>query len=82
MKFRSEDNGNCRVYYRHDGRLYCWQDEGSWGQIDLKFLVCSRDGEPSHPVEEPSETPQCPGETATGRALNDFLKIRSLKDES
>lgn len=76
MRFVSEDNGNCRVYYRESNRLFCWQDESSWGRTaDWKFYVCSHDGEPSHEVPEPV-TPPCPGETATGRSLNAFLQTR------
>lgn len=72
LKFFEEDGGFCRVYYKNGVKLYCWQDDGSWGRHDWKFYVCSRDGEPSHEVS-PQETPPCPAETSTGRELNAHL---------
>jgi hypothetical protein len=58
MKFRSEDNGNCRVYYtdsrkRLRNKLYCWQNDGSWGHTYWRFYVCSKDGEPSYSISPP-----------------------------
>jgi len=75
MKFHSEDNGNCRVYYKGEKRLYCWQDEGSWGRTYWRFYRCSKDGEPSHEITSPKEMPPPPGHTPTGRALRDFLLL-------
>ena len=77
MIFDQEDNGNCRVYYRDSKRIYCWQDDGSWGRHDWKFYACSRDGEPSHEVS-PLETKPCPGKTSIGRELNAHLAERVL----
>ena len=73
MKFYSEDNGNCRVYYSNGINLYCWQDDGSWGRHEWKFYVCSRDGEPSYPTK-PVEVPLPPGQTSIGRELIAFLE--------
>ncbi len=73
MKFVSEDNGNCRVYYREEKRLYCWQLDRP-GQF--QFFRCSNDGEPSHEVAPPSDTPPPPQETSIGRELADFLGKR------
>lgn len=77
MKFHSEDNGFCRVYYREGKQLYCWQDDGSWGRHDWKFYVCTRDGEPSHEVAV-RDTPPCPGETSTGNEFNAYLSSRKV----
>lgn len=51
----SIDNGSCRVYYKHNrkGGLFCLQEENLLGEI--QFLMCSKDGEPSHPVFLPLE---------------------------
>ena len=79
MKFYSEDNGNCRVYYSNGINLYCWQDDGSWGRHDWKFYVCSHDGEPSHLASWNAglEVPLPPGQTSIGRELIAFLAVRS-----
>lgn len=72
MQFDSEDNGNCRVYYRNNRKLYCWQDNGSWVRHDWKFYICSKDGEPCYEVS-PQKTPPPPGDTRAGRDLIEFL---------
>lgn len=43
-----EDPGNFRVYFRKvgNGSLYCFQNDGSWGNDRVTFNLCSRDGEP------------------------------------
>ena len=66
LKFHSEDNGNCRVYFKRGRALYCYQEE-----MRGKFVAyrCSNDGEPSYTVTL-MENPQCPGETTTGQSLN------------
>lgn len=70
-KFRSEDNDNCRVYYRADtGGLFCYQLDRPGVFI---FLRCSRDGEPSHPVAPAGPVPPPPGETKIGEELRAFL---------
>jgi hypothetical protein len=79
VKFDSEDNGNCRVYYRDGRSLYCYQDDGSWGRHDWKFYSCTYDGEPSYEVA-PRDIPPCPGETSVGRDLNEFLKSGKTPD--
>jgi hypothetical protein len=56
FKFRNEDSGNCRVYYRGDRFLYCIQNDGSWGKDKFVFYSCSRDGEPSHELRMPLDT--------------------------
>lgn len=49
LKFKSYDSGFVRAYFKHDKTLYCVQP----GMFLLpELLVCSRDGEPSHPVED------------------------------
>lgn len=73
LQFDSEDNGNCRVYYRNGRKLYCWQDDGSWGRHNWQFYICSGDGEPSHAVK-PDTTPLPPGETSIGRELITHLQ--------
>lgn len=47
MKFAYTDPGFCRVYYKHERRLYCVQEEG---RGLYEFYSCTADGEPSHPV--------------------------------
>ena len=65
MKFHSEDNGNCRIYYRAENRaLYCYQFEGRQGWT---FNRCSQDGEPSHQVREPQDVPTFVPSTNIGR---------------
>lgn len=73
MQFAREDNDNCRVYYREEGRLYCWQNDGTGSRNDWNFYRCSSDGEPSHPVKAPAVMPYPPGYTVTGRDLRDRL---------
>ncbi len=83
LKFLSEDNGNCRVYFQRSSRpgirlMYCWQASGD-GKFE--FLRCSRDGEPSHVVTGFSDTGKTPRdetpgfvpETDIGRELIAFL---------
>lgn len=44
------DNDNCRVYYRDaENRLFCYQ-QSTRGSYEL--FVCSRDGEPSHAIDQ------------------------------
>jgi hypothetical protein len=86
MKFRSEDNGNWRVYYtdsrkRMRNKLYCWQNDGSWGRTFWRFYVCSKDGEPSYSISPPDATPLPPGETSTGRALREYLATERKTNE-
>jgi hypothetical protein len=71
MRLLDEDNGNCRVYCRHERKIYCWQDEGREG---FRFYLCSQGGEPSHEVTPPPETPMTKAETQVGRDLNAFLE--------
>ena len=56
FKFKYEDSGNCRVYYKNTttpAGLFCIQNDGSWGKDKYMFYVCSRDGEPSHEMRMP-----------------------------
>lgn len=50
--FIRHDPGNCRTYYRRDQsrRLYCLQ--AGYGH-EFDWLICSKDGEPSHEVAWP-----------------------------
>lgn len=51
LKFHSNDNDNCRVYYTDArGRLYCFQIL-DYRAKTFELLTCSRDGEPSCPVD-------------------------------
>ena len=60
FKFVSRDPGFVRTYYRgrDDGMLYCFQpvSHGSEWPPRYEFLVCTRDGEPSHTVLTPMRT--------------------------
>jgi hypothetical protein len=49
LKYHSSDNGNCRVYYTHKSRLYCFQIE-NYRAKTFSLLTCTRDGEPECPV--------------------------------
>lgn len=74
LKFHSEDNGNCRVYYRRDDRaLFCFQLDSPGSFL---FFRCSKDGEPSYEVLPPlrSSLSPCPGETTTGREFNAWME--------
>lgn len=53
FKYHSADNGNCRVYYKANSRLYCMQLAS---RDEFEMLSCSRDGEPSCPIR-----PECIG---------------------
>ena len=88
LRFSSEDNGNCRVYFTRSARgavriLYCWQKSSGDG---FEFLRCSRDGEPSHVVtgftdtgKSPiQETPPFVAETTTGMEFIAWItRVRS-----
>lgn len=43
LKYQFTDTGYCRVMYRHNKRLYCWQEEAA-GQF--VFYNCTDDEEP------------------------------------
>lgn len=46
------DTGFCRVYYKVNKSLFCWQQEGPDGNPDsLVFNLCSSDGEPQEPMD-------------------------------
>lgn len=49
LKFKNYNNGFVRAYFKHDKTLYCVQ--AGYNYLP-EFLICSRDGEPSHPVED------------------------------
>lgn len=57
FKFVRNDPGFVRTYYRgrDDGVLYCIQacSHGSEYPPRYEFMVCTRDGEPSHTVASP-----------------------------
>jgi hypothetical protein len=80
MKYHSTDNGFCRVYYRDEARrLFCFQDDGSWGRVKFVFYVCSRDGEPSHQASwdnlELDQMP--PAEERTAREFSAWFPTRA-----
>lgn len=92
MRFHSEDNGFCRVYYKRraeqpDGSspelLYCWQNDGYGNKVEFKFYRCSRDGEPDYEVKgwagvpAAKMTPPPPGETSIGQELRAWLADQS-----
>ena len=53
FKFLREDPDNCRVYYRGSFGLFCIQDDTAFGRTEFNFYVCTKDGEPSHPIPMP-----------------------------
>jgi len=46
FKFKRYDSGFVRAYFTSDKKLYCIQPN-----YTIELLVCSSDGEPSHPVD-------------------------------
>jgi uncharacterized OB-fold protein len=52
LKFKRYDSGFVRCYFTHNTTLYCVQ--AGYNYLP-ELLICSRDGEPSHPVENPIE---------------------------
>lgn len=51
LKWKGNDPGFCRVYFKDQNRnLYCIQDEGYSSNTNFVLNICSKDGEPSHPV--------------------------------
>lgn len=54
--YHKTDEGNCRVYYTYGRKRYCFQEEAI---NQFLFYVCSRDGEPSHPIPVDSDVLEC-----------------------
>ncbi len=52
LQFKSYDKGFVRAYFKHEKILYCIQPGFHYLP---ELLICSRDGEPSHPVQNPIE---------------------------
>lgn len=78
LTYRECDNGNCRVYYTHENRLFCWQSYSRKPLDAFRFYVCSRDGEPSHEVDPLRYvTPAPTGDESTEAELRDFLALRT-----
>lgn len=77
LEYDGADNGNCRVYYKAAGRLYCWQMDDFQNKVFVLYS-CSRDGEPSSPVRPEciGTTQQPKGEEAIERELREFLAAR------
>jgi hypothetical protein len=50
LKFKEYDRGNVRAYFKRDRKLYCIQPNQT-----IELLICSRNGEPSHPVDNPDQ---------------------------
>lgn len=80
LKYWYEDEGFCRVVFKriveHQAYIYCWQLNGD---KHYTFYRCSADAEPDHEVigfggvSAWYLTPDNPGQTSTGRELNEFL---------
>jgi len=78
FKYHSTDNGNCRVYYTCGRHLYCHQLGTRWGlepaePTPFEFLVCSRDGEPSHKTKPLTPVEQTRGDETTDYELRTWL---------
>jgi len=58
FKFTHEDRGFCRTYYRSikTKRIYCIQNDGSFGVDKFMFYPCSKDGEPIYSTEIPDKS--------------------------
>jgi hypothetical protein len=50
---KSVDDGFCRAYYKKDGKLYCIQDDTTFGRVKYMFCICTSDGEPIHEIPMP-----------------------------
>lgn len=79
LRYHSADNGFCRVYYKANSRLYCWQITDYRYPLAERFelLTCSRDGEPSCPVRSDIDiTTQWPkGDEPIEHELREFLTM-------
>ena len=55
LKFDDIDSGNCRAYYLDGRKVYCIQDETSWGRPAFKFYCLLSDHEPltRSPIRSP-----------------------------
>ena len=76
--------GFCRIYFfrRVDGKrkVYCLQETS---QDNYEFLVCSSDGEPSHPVAvDYSALPLPVGKDALATSVRKFIqdKIKEARN--
>ena len=55
QRLNAEPDDNYRINYRAEGGArYCWQNDGGPRAPRWVFYRCSRDGEPSHPVDAPA----------------------------
>lgn len=62
LKLIETDNGNCRVYYKKDKNLYCFQEDS---RDKFTFYRCSLDGEPSYEVKFTSQIDGLPQDDQT-----------------
>lgn len=76
LKYHSTDSGDCRVYYKSCDKtiklLYCLQKDYD----TYKLYICSRDGEPSHEVNDINNYKINPsnGSERIDREVNEFLE--------
>jgi hypothetical protein len=58
FKFSHEDSGNYRTYYKSikTKRLYCIQNDVSFGKDNFVFCPCSKDGEPEYSTDIPDKS--------------------------
>ena len=47
--FKEVDRGNSRIYYKVGKILVCFQE--AVDRVSFDYLMCSSDGEPSHPIK-------------------------------
>jgi len=66
LKFKETDNDNCRVYYQHERRWFCFQQTT---RTEMELLVCTSDGEPSHRIEGPFGLDELPEDDCSTSAL-------------
>lgn len=75
LKFVRTDNGNCRVYYRNERRVRCFQEDRPG---EFTYYVCSKDGEPDSEGKTIFPIDRLPGDdSATATAFRKWWEARS-----
>lgn len=82
LKHVGTDVGFCCVYYKSErGTMFCLMDDGYGGEVVIKFLICSSDGEPSHEVDATKyDIPIIGADSGLEKDADDF--VRALKGAS
>lgn len=80
LNYKYTDSGLCRVVYKSTkNRWYCLQDIGVNRNVRIELYACTKDGEPSYPVNiDRFNITQSRGTDRIDLDVNDFL-IRHYK---